>query len=416
MTTAQRAGAARERVIAHLAAMLPGLDAETAHDVLAVAGAGEGRALRQLDALFREHPGALATTPAEFPLALVRVEHALVEAWHRPVAVPACAGSGKITPDLRRKTASGRVCAACAASRSTGTCARCGQVKRINALRDEGGICSACYAKDEQVREDCSGCGCQRRPAARMPGGSARCQSCATRPVRTCWACGKPRTVAGTIDAGPVCASCYQQPQRPCGRCGRLRKIAKRATAASPDLFYGGYQGASAICSVCGGTRPCQRFSSGSPICRQCRTRPPRPCFRSGRSRPVQEEWPIGPVCVGCYEHVRRHPAPCARCRIVRPLIGSDEHGELICGPCAGAPGFDYTCRECGRGGEIHSDRRCYRCVLAGRARVLLSDSGRRGLPLAAAFACRIQHGQQPRHSRGLAGQRPVGAAARPIG
>ncbi|HEX9542545.1 MAG TPA: hypothetical protein VGA04_30845 [Streptosporangiaceae bacterium] len=58
----------------------------------------------------------------------------------------------------------------------------------------------------------------------------------------------------------------------------------------------------------------------------------------------------------------------------MRPLIGSDEHGELICGPCAGTPGLDYTCRECGRGGEIHSERRCYRCVLAGRARHLAGD------------------------------------------
>jgi hypothetical protein len=40
----------------------------------------------------------------------------------------------------------------------------------------------------------------------------------------------------------------------------------------------------------------------------------------------------------------------------------------------------------------------------------------RRGLPAATASACRIQHSQQPRHSRGLAGQKPVGAAARPIG
>jgi hypothetical protein len=374
VTTAQAAGSVHERVIARLAATVPGLDSKTARDVLVAAKAGEARALRELDALFREHPGALAVTPAEFPLALVRVTHALIEAGYRPPAVPACAGCGKITPDLRRRIASGRACATCAASRSTGTCARCGQVKRINARRDEGGICSACYAKDEQVLEDCSGCGRRRRPAARMPDGSARCQFCATRPLRTCCACGKLCTVAGTTDAGPVCASCYQQPQRPCGRCGRPRKIAKRATADSPDLCYGCYQGASAICSVCGETRSCQRIASGSPICRNCRTRTPRPCFRCGRSRPVQADWPIGPVCVGCYEHVRRHPAACGRCRVVRPLIGSDERGELICGPCAGASGLDYTCRECGRGGEIHSGRRCYRCVLAGRAQALLSD------------------------------------------
>ena len=124
-----------------------------------------------------------------------------------------------------------------------------------------------------------------------------------------------------------------------------------------PDLCYSCYQGASAVCSACGETRPCQRISSGSPICRRCRARPARPCFRCGRARPVQAEWPAGPVCVGCYEHVRRHPAECAGCGVIRPLIGSDKQGRPLCGPCAGAPGLDYTCRECGRGGEIHSGR-----------------------------------------------------------
>jgi len=136
------------------------------------------------------------------------------------------------------------------------------------------------------------------------------------------------------------------------------------------------YKGALAVCSVCGETRPCHRISSGSPICRNCRTRPPRPCFRCGRDRPVQAEWPVGPACVGCYEHVRRHPGECAGCRTVRPLIGSDDRGRPVCGPCAGAPGLDYTCRECGRGGEIHSGGRCFGCVLAERAHALLAGPG----------------------------------------
>ena len=58
----------------------------------------------------------------------------------------------------------------------------------------------------------------------------------------------------------------------------------------------------------------------------------------------------------------------------MRPLIGRDGGGKQVCGPCAGAPGLDYSCRECGRGGEIHSDRRCFRCVLGERVRVLLAD------------------------------------------
>ena len=57
-------------------------------------------------------------------------------------------------------------------------------------------------------------------------------------------------------------------------------------------------------------------------------------------------------------------------------MIGSDERGRPVCGPCAGVPGLDYTCRECGRGGEIHSGRRCFGCVLAERARILLAGPG----------------------------------------
>jgi hypothetical protein len=61
---------------------------------------------------------------------------------------------------------------------------------------------------------------------------------------------------------------------------------------------------------------------------------------------------------------------------VVRPLIGSDEQKRPVCGPCAGASGLDYSCRECGRGGQIHSGRRCFGCVLGERARILLAGPG----------------------------------------
>jgi len=89
-------------------ASVPGLDAGAAQRVLATARADHGRALREVDAVLKEHPGALVTAPAACPLALVRLAHALIEAGYQTVAAPACAGCGKITIDLRRKTASGR--------------------------------------------------------------------------------------------------------------------------------------------------------------------------------------------------------------------------------------------------------------------------------------------------------------------
>ena len=210
MTTADLDGGSRARVISCLVASVPGLDTVAARSALTTAGADRGRALREVDTFLKEHPGALVATPAAYPLALVRLAHALIAAGYQAVAAPACAGCGKITTDLRRKTDFGRVCGTCAARGSTGTCARCGRARRINARRPEGGICSACYDKDEQVVTECSGCGRRRRTAARMPDGSARCQFCATRPARTCSVCGQQRTVAGTTGAGPVCASCYQ--------------------------------------------------------------------------------------------------------------------------------------------------------------------------------------------------------------
>jgi hypothetical protein len=53
------------------------------------------------DALLKEHPGALVMPPAAYPLALVRLAHALLDAGYQAVAAPACAGCGRITMDLR---------------------------------------------------------------------------------------------------------------------------------------------------------------------------------------------------------------------------------------------------------------------------------------------------------------------------
>jgi len=177
VTTANPDGGPRARVISCLVASVPGLDTGAAKRAIAAARADHGRALREVDALLKEHPGALVTTPAAYPLALVRLANALIEAGYQTVAAPACAGCGRITIDLRRKTVSGRVCGACAARASTGTCARCGRARRIIARRPEGGICSACYDKDEQVVTECSGCGRTTAAASRQPGSAYRSRS-----------------------------------------------------------------------------------------------------------------------------------------------------------------------------------------------------------------------------------------------
>jgi hypothetical protein len=131
MTAASPDDESRDRVIACLISSVPGLDDEAARDVLVAARAEHGRAQREIDALLREYPGALRTPPAAYPLVLVRLAHALIAAGYLTVAPLACTGCGRITADLRRRAATGRVCGACAARDSKGTCARCGQARRI---------------------------------------------------------------------------------------------------------------------------------------------------------------------------------------------------------------------------------------------------------------------------------------------
>ena len=99
--------------------------------MLTTARAEHGRALREIDALLKEHPGALVTTPAAYPLVLVRLAHALIDAGYLTGHASGLHGCGRITADLRRKTAPGWVCGTCAARDSKGTCARCGQGKRF---------------------------------------------------------------------------------------------------------------------------------------------------------------------------------------------------------------------------------------------------------------------------------------------
>jgi hypothetical protein len=80
VTAARPDDESRDRVTTCLISSVPGLGDGAARDVLAAARAEHGRALREIDALLKEHPGALVTTPAAYPLVLVRLAHALIDA------------------------------------------------------------------------------------------------------------------------------------------------------------------------------------------------------------------------------------------------------------------------------------------------------------------------------------------------
>ncbi len=374
--------AAMSSAITHLTAAVPALDADTAKAALEAAVPipvrGAARFLEELTGHMDTHPDALTSGDSRCPPLLLRLTHVLHDAGH-PVVRPGCAHCGKTVTNLRQLRPEGRICGTCDARSRSATCARCGRTDtRIAARRAEGGICHPCYRVDPQVVEECAQCGRLRNPVVRLPDGGALCIGCRTPPVHQCVSCGEMKPAALVDENSAFCHLCYNRHRRPrrlCGRCGRLARIACNTTGDQPDLCDSCYRGPDTTCSRCGRTRPCQRVSSGAPICHTCYAREERPrvtCCRCKRDLPVMAHWPIGPVCQSCYTAIVRSPAECARCRTSQPLIARDDDGAGVCGPCAGID-VDYTCHQCGRGGNPYGNGRCAYCVLADRVNKLLA-------------------------------------------
>lgn len=54
-------------------------------------------------------------------------------------------------------------------------------------------------------------------------------------------------------------------------------------------------------------------------------------------------------------------------------MIGLDENGDRVCGPCCGI-NVDFTCTDCGIVGKLYEKGRCASCALTRRLAVLLAD------------------------------------------
>lgn len=353
----------------------PALTDRQVSDALDTARCVTLRPLKALDQHLVEHPQALLISSSHVPVALVRLAHALHDQGLLYVVLPPCAGCRVPKPRLPSVDGAGRrLCEQCAHARvSPQPCAWCGRLDRICARRAEGGICSRCYQADPARYETCASCDRSRRPARRLPDGSALCQACMPRPAYACSTCGVTSPAHAITSQGPVCETCYRRPERPCGGCGRVARIHHRATTGSPDLCGGCYAGVDAACTVCGRTRPCRRRrSTGELVCRSCRPLHLRLCGFCGQLGQTRAVWPAGPVCRRCYQTIRSLPASCADCATRHVLIGKNRAGDPICGPCAGVD-TDYMCRTCGQPGDLYVEGMCHRCVLKERLADLLA-------------------------------------------
>lgn len=313
------------------------------------------------------HADAFTNPDPRSPLALAELLRLLHQDGY-PVTLLACAGCGRTNRrlDTLMPDSGARACQPCSARARWKPCARCGRDGQTSAHRAEGPICARCYRTDPDTLVECAGCGRRRHPCARRADGSPLCQTCAPRPARRCAGCGRTRPITANTDAGPLCGTCYTTPARLCGVCGEIRPIAFRAKDGRPDACGRCYRHLG-DCVTCGRHRDGSNFE-GRFYCERCYPGLQGVCVDCGATKRIETtSWPIGSLCAACRTRRNRHPAACARCGTVHVLVGRDEHGNDLCGPCTGHPELDWSCRRCGHPGDLYAEGCCTGCVVADR-------------------------------------------------
>jgi hypothetical protein len=249
------------------------------------------------------------------------------------------------------------------------------------AFRENGGIvCTRGSSRDPARRRACARCGTLARVAYRVDG-KPLCQTCGPRKRYTCSSCGQENRLAHAFSIqGPLCSVCYHRArEHECVHCGRTMVEARVADRdAGTWVCNRCWVPPTMTCIQCGRVRPCARGSaSGRPMCSTCRSRNrrPRTCALCERTVVIQTTLPLGPVCGPCYRQLRRSPATCAGCQEIRPLVGVNESGLELCGPCSGDD-RNWVCDTCGPVDLLFAGSECIACSVKTRVRELLTAPG----------------------------------------
>ncbi|MEV4123986.1 helix-turn-helix transcriptional regulator [Nocardia sp. NPDC049707] len=369
--------AARQRLIVFVqTAVGPAMTAEQAQELLIQAKAWNKANLYRLDEHLAEHPDAFFAPSPHCPKTLSRLLPLLVGAgFGDAVVLLGCARCGRSDIPLPRQAPEGRCCDWCVASKELRRCVRCHRDGHIVTRREEGAICRECYRTDPERMTECGRCGRVRQVSHRLDDGTVLCHGCKPRRLRQCSNCGRLAPAGGATDKGPVCRACRPDLPRRCGICGEMRIINIRADGnGQPDICLDcARKRRVGDCVVCGRHLPGvkARRADGAFHCHSCAPKRLLECGICGETKPIKTWWPLGPVCGGCYDLRRLHPAFCADCGEARVLVATSEAGD-ICVRCAGVD-LDFACRTCGEEGKLHSAGQCERCAATNAVNELLS-------------------------------------------
>lgn len=336
--------------------------------------------LRNLVAYLESEPDALTSGRSDGPPIRLRLlEQLATRLPDAAVVRPRCVSCQRQV-QLFRKMGNQRCCTTCWAKAKTEICARCSEERSVAKREPDGGaVCARCDRQDPANWEPCVDCGRVRLPAARTLRGPL-CQNCLPKRLYTCARCGRQDQPAHAIlEEGPICGACYRRTRTTtCTACGQNSPGAKHRADVNERLCERCWIPPVMTCATCGEDKPIRRgITSGKPICESCRAknRPTHTCVACGNSRRIHARLLMGHVCTACYTRMRNEPDTCVVCCQIRPLIGRDDAGRPICGPCAGER-TGWTCNGCGEFAALFADGSCASCTARTRVRELCSTDG----------------------------------------
>ena len=228
---------------------------------------------------------------------------ALADAGVPGIVAPACPSCGQAVP-LRFRLGEARCCRRCYDRGRLTTCSRCGRDVDVTSRTAAGEpVCSACFRRDPANHGQCSNCG-RTALTVRRDDGTGWCRRCYRVPTATCSLCGRDKPCYLVSAGTPRCEHCTRRMRHaPCARCGNSRAVWTRAADGQP--LCGSCSRQRVACSTCGKIRTVAARLPAGPLCSKCYRKDPasfRPCTGCG----VTEHLYHYGLCIrcACREHL----------------------------------------------------------------------------------------------------------------
>jgi len=256
-----------------------------------------------------------------------------------------CGHVWEASPNSRVSSGKVHKCPKCRDCGTIKKCEYCGVVveKFTKKVGEYSGVCTKCWSKHFQKRENCSKCGSLGRIVF-VDGRARVCFSCYEkeyRPKYTCVYCGKKRVTNKVLEDGSrVCKICYRKHcglKERCSVCDVVKSVSFRdgEKPVCTSCYHKHFR-KTEKCSICGNMRPVNRADNGVIYCSVCYKKEVQlevACVVCEKLCKPVKNVPDGAVCMKCYQREFRRKEECFICKKIGQVKKKTDLGPL-CNAC----------------------------------------------------------------------------------